>query len=52
MLIKSSIGLGELSIGLQNALGIRRVKDFLISKNLAMIGSMNPLVGEGQGLTL
>ena len=52
MLIKSSIGLGELSIGLQNALGIRRVKDFLISKNLAMIGSMNPLVGEGQGLSL
>ena len=47
MLIKSSIGLGELSIGLQNTLGILRVKDFLISKNLAMIGSMNPLVGEG-----
>ena len=40
MLIKSSIGLGELSIGLQNALGIRRVEDFLIGKDLAMVRGM------------
>ena len=40
MLIKSSIGLGELSIGLQKTLSIRRIKDFLIGKDLTMVRGM------------